>query len=200
MSVGFRPGPMPPSLRHAVRAGFATGLALPVIPGWTAEAIVLEPWLDAAAAAGAALVALLAPARDGAARRATVEARAAEDTAAADLFFDVAHHGDWEARLPDLVAAVGAACERRGLATLPPRPRGAGEPAANARAAALLEERARETGKDEHRQALLHAAVRWIDECGRDLSGVVEEGNFRRVFPFGAELAGEAEAALSRRA
>src|SRR5262249_3595656 len=80
-----------------------------------------------------------------------------------------------------------------GLAPLPPRAVGSGEPRVNARAAADLEEQALACDADEHRQALLHAAVRWIDEAGRDLGAVAREGNFRKVFPFGAEIAGEAE-------
>jgi hypothetical protein len=78
---------------------------------------------------------------------------------------------------------------------MPPRPIGPGEPPANSAAAARLEERAIELDGDEHRSAMLHAAIRWIDESGRDLAPVVREGNFGKVFPFGA-LAAEAEAAF----
>ena len=63
----------------------------------------------------------------------------------------------------------------------------------NSAATGRLEEMAQESGRDEHRAALLYAAARWIDESGRDLSLVVREGNFRTVFPFGS-LAQEAEA------
>lgn len=197
--VSWRVGPLPPVLALAARAGFASGLALPVLPGWTAEEPFLGALLDAAAAAGAAFVAALSPAPDPEARRCLVDARAAEDPAAADRFFEDVHHGDWASKLPALLASVRAACARRGLAALPPRPVGAGESGVNAAAAAFLEERARETEADEHRHALLHAAVRWIDESARDLSAVVVEGNFRKVFPFGTEIAAEAEAALRRR-
>jgi len=38
--------------------------------------------------------------------------------------------------------------------------------------------------------------VRWIDDSRRDLAAVAREGNFRKVFPFGPDIAGEAEAAL----
>ena len=72
---------------------------------------------------------------------------------------------------------------------LPPRAVGRREPPGNAAAAALLEERAELGGLDEHRTAQLQAAVRWIDESGRDLSAVAREGNFRKVFPFGGDLA-----------
>jgi hypothetical protein len=37
---------------------------------------------------------------------------------------------------------------------------------------------------------------RWIDDSRRDLAAVAREGNFRKVFPFGPDIAGEAEAAL----
>jgi hypothetical protein len=63
-------------------------------------------------------------------------------------------------------------------------------------AAASLEDRIRTAGADEHRVALLMAAVRWIDESGRDLTRIAREGNFRKVFPWGAELGREVEEAL----
>jgi hypothetical protein len=199
----FRPLPLlgggGDALRSAVSSGFAAGLVLPVIPGWTDEASVFEPLLDRAQESGAAFLSPVLPAADGEARRLAVEARAAAEPEAAERFFDQAHHADWSARLPGSLEAVRRACARRGLATLPPRAVGWGEPRVNARAAADLEERAIASDADEHRQALLHAAVRWIDEAGRDLGAVAREGNFRKVFPFGAEIAGEAEAALVRR-
>ncbi len=88
-------------------------------------------------------------------------------------------------------------CAARGLACLIPRPVGEFEPSANAAAAGRLEERANALfSLDEHRAALLHAAVRWIDESARDLAPIVAEGNFRKIFPFADEIAREAEAAL----
>ena len=194
--ASWRPGPLPPILAVAAAAGFASGLALPVIPGWTAEAALYEPLLDAAAAAGAVFVAALCPSADGEARRLAVEARAAADPSAADSVFERVHHGGWSAEVPEGQAAVCEAAARRGLLPLPPRPRGEGEPAANAMASALLEERAAQPSAGEHHQALLHGAVRWIDESGRDLSAVVREGNFRKIFPFGPEAAAQVEAAL----
>ncbi len=194
--VSWRPGPLPPILRVAAAAGFSSGLALPVIPGWTADASFYEPLLDAAAAAGAVFVMPLSPSADGEGRRLAVEARAAEDPAAADSFFERVHHGGWGAEVPRGQAAVREAAAGRGLLSLPPRPRGEGEPPANSRASALLEEKAALSMAGEHHQALMHGAVRWIDESVRDLSAVVREGNFRKVFPFGAEAAAQVEAAL----
>lgn len=194
--ASWRPGPLPPILEAAAGAGFASGLALPVIPGWTAEASFYEPVLDAAAAAGAIFVAAVSPASDGESRRLAVDARAEVEPSAADSFFERAHHAAWGDEVPQGLAGVRAAAARRGLLTLPVRPRGEGEPAANSSAAALLEERAARPAAGEHHQALLLGAVRWIDESGRDLAAVVREGNFRKVFPFGAEAAEEVEAAL----
>ena len=94
------------------------------------------------------------------------------------------------------LARVREACAARGLALLPPRPVGLGEPAGNAAASSRLEERADSAALDEHRAARLRAAVRWIDESGRDLAAVAREGNFRRVFPFDGDVAAEAESAL----
>jgi hypothetical protein len=194
----WRPGllSLPPILAIAARAGFSSGLALPVIPGWTAEASFYEPLLDAALAAGAVFVAALCPAGDGEARRMAVEARAESDPLAADSFFERVHHGGWVEEVPRGLAAVQGAVASRGLRALPVRPRGEREPAANSKAAALLEERAAQPAAREHHQALLHGAVRWIDESGRDLAALVREGNFRKVFPFGAEASDEVEAAL----
>lgn len=194
--ASWRPGPLPPILAKAAASGFSSGLALPVIPGWTAEASFYEPLLDAAAAHGAVFVAPLSPASDGEARRLAVEARADEDPSTTDSFFERVHHAGWGDDVPKALAAMREAVVRRGLRTLPARPRGEGEPAANSSAAAGLEERAALPAAGEHLQALLHGAVRWIEESGRDLSAVVREGNFRKVFPFGPEAAQEVEAAL----
>ena len=37
-----------------------------------------------------------------------------------------------------------------------------------------------------------------MDESGRDLATVASEGNFRKVFPFGGDVADAAESALRR--
>jgi hypothetical protein len=119
------------------------------------------------------------------------------DDAGAEGFFEAIHHGDWTRGLLERISAVRAACAARGLALLPPRPLGRGEPPGNSAAADRLEERAEISEAGEHRVALLHAAVRWIDEAGRDLSAVAREGNFSRVFPFSGEILAEAAASLA---
>ncbi|HEY6931018.1 MAG TPA: hypothetical protein VJA66_15195, partial [Thermoanaerobaculia bacterium] len=156
-------------------------------------------WIDAAvsdaAAAGARFVAPLMPVSDGPARRRIVEARAEVEPDAAEDFFDLVHHGGSFAAGDSVRNLLAAACRRANLSPFPYRARGPLEPAANAAVAARLEERAAES-RDEHRASLLQATARWIDEVGRDLSVVARDGNFRKVFPFGPELAREAEAIL----
>ncbi len=107
------------------------------------------------------------------------------------------HHGDWLGDSERAHARLKDAARARGLAVRPPRPRGEGEPASNAAASARLEELADTDTGSEHRAALLRAAVRWLDEVARDLSLVVAEGNFRKIFPFGGEIAPDVERALS---
>jgi hypothetical protein len=194
----WRPAARPPypGLAEASAAGFPCGALVPILPGWTAEEATLEALVGEAAAGGAVSVSPIVPALDGEARRSIVEAREAAEPGASETFFGLVHHSDWTAHLTDVIARFEADCASRGLATRPPRPVPEGAFAGNAAAAARLEERAGPLAPDEHRGALLLAAIRWIDESGRDLSAVAREGNFRKIFPFGGELALEAEAAL----
>jgi hypothetical protein len=188
-------GETPRRLSASRGAGISAGAVLPVVPGWTDGADFLDEWFSRAIAAGAEFVAAVSAAGEGEDRRVLVEARAEVEPESADAFFEKVHHGDWEEAVREGLRRFRDAARRRGLPAMPPRPIGSGEPAANSVAAARLEERAVELEADEHRAALLHAAARWIDESGRDLAPVVREGNFGKVFPFGA-LAAEAEAAF----
>jgi hypothetical protein len=188
-----------PGLREASSRGLACAVLLPLIPAWTAETESLVTLLLEAAAGGARSACALIPASDGESRRAIVEARGELDSEGADRFFELIHHGDWAARMTERLAEARALCRKHGLAVLPPRAVGRREPPGNAAAAAHMEERAELGELDEHRTALLQAAVRWIDESGRDLSAVAREGNFRKIFPFGGEVAAEAEIALGAR-
>jgi hypothetical protein len=182
-------------LAAPLAAGFAAGALLPIFPGWTDDRDFLDAWLATAAAAGAQFAAAIPATGGGEERRLLVEARASVEPEVADGFFEAVHHGDWAAASREGLRRFRDAAANRAMPAMPPRPIGAGEPAGNATAAARLEERAVAVEDDEHRFALLHAAVRWIDESGRDLASVVRDGNFRKVFPFGA-LAAEAEAAF----
>ena len=187
-----------PALRAARARGLVCGVLFPLIPDWTAEPAAIESLLGEAAAAGAGAATPLVPVADGEARRAIVEARSL-DGEAADVFFAAIHHREWVAGMAERLPAVRSRCAARGLGLLPPRPTGPREPAGNAAASARLEERAELEALPEHRAEALRAAVRWIDESGRDLAAVAREGNFRRVFPFDGDVAAEAEAALRLR-
>lgn len=191
-----RPEAAFPGLAAARAAGLRSAALFPYLPGWTGEAAAVEALVAAAADGGAEAITALAPSADGEGRRAIVEARSVAEPGQDERFFELVHHGDWAARLPDSLRRVREAAARRGLASLPPRPVGAREAASNAAASARLEELAELSGAGDHRVALLHAAVRFIDESGRDLASVEREGNFGRIFPFGEEIAKEAAAAL----
>jgi hypothetical protein len=183
-------------LETARDAGLEAAALFPFLPGWTDEPETVERLAVAARGGGAVSLTPIAPALDGEGRRAIVEARSSLDPSAGEAFFEIVHHGGWDERLGGRMAAARAAIERSGLRTTPPRPRGRGERAGNAAASERLEELADERESDEPRAALLYAAVRWIDGAGRDLAAVAREGNFRRIFPFGTEIAEAAEAAL----
>ena len=191
-----RPEAAFPGLAPARAAGLTCAALFPFLPGWTGEADAVEALVAVAKAGGAASVTALAPSADGEGRRGIVEARSVAEPAEGERFFDLVHHGDWSERLADRLEEVRKVVTRHGLAPMPPRPVGRLERPGNAAAAARLEELAERLEKDEHRAALLHAAVRWIDESRRDLSAVAREGNFRRIFPFSGEIAAEAESAL----
>ena len=190
-------GPFP-GLAAAGARRIARGVLFPLVPGWTAEPGAIEELLSAAVAGGAHSATPLLVEADGDSRRAIVEARG-QASPGDDGFFERIHHGDWIPRMAERLAGVRGRCAARGLAVLPPRPVGRRDPAGNAAASARLEELAELAEGEslaEHRAALLRAAVRWIDESGRDLAAVAREGNFRRVFPFDGDVATAAEAAL----
>jgi hypothetical protein len=180
----------------AVARGIPSGWVLPLVPGWTAAPEAIEEAARAAAAAGAGFLAPVPLADDGQVRRVAVEAASAASPEAAEGIFERVHHGACADELGEAHERLRDACVRAGLVTVPPRPVGLRESARNAAASGRLEERAQAAHRDEHRAALLHAAARWIDESGRDLAGIAREGNFGKVFPFGDDIAREAEDAL----
>jgi hypothetical protein len=192
------PGLEPPAARLAAALGHGipSGLILPLVPGWTATSEGIDEAVRAATAAGAGFLAPVPLADDGQVRRVAVEAAAASAPEASEGIFEIVHHGGSAEENGQAQERLREACERAGLASLPPRPVGMREPASNAAASGRLEEKAQAAASDEHRAALLHAAARWIDESGRDLGVIAREGNFPKVFPFVADIAQEAEEAL----
>ncbi len=189
-----------PDLDRLQATGSPCSALVPLVPGWTAEEGPIAEIAGRAAREGAVSLTGLVPAADGEGRRAIVEARSRYAPEEADRFFEVIHHGDWPDRVARSVAAARKTASDRGLAVLPPRPGSRGIPEGNRSAAARLEERAELSDPGEHRAALLHAAVRWIDESRRDLAAVRREGNFRKVFPFDGETREWVENALAESA
>jgi hypothetical protein len=186
-----------PSLAAAADAGITAAAVLPLIPAWTAGPDAWRELVEAAIASGAAAVVPVLPDLGGESRRAIVEARARVDEGeGADAFFEAIHHGDWSARLAEALENARALAASRGVSTISPRPRGRRQARASWTAASRLEELAELERRGEHEASLLHAAVRWIDESGRDLGAIAREGNFRRIFPWRGAVADEAEAAL----
>jgi len=185
-------------IRQLVRSALAAGYVFPLLPGWTSDRAAVLALVGEAREAGASFIAPVLPDRGGASRRTILEARAETAPSEAERIFGRVHHGDWEVELTQAFSWAVDAASQANIPAIPPRPRGRGEPAANAAAAARLEELAvaHSASADEHRAAMVRAAVRWIDGSGRDLAAVAREGNFGRVFPFGSELAREAERAL----
>ncbi len=184
------------ALEAALARGIPSGWIFPFVPGWTAEPSAVEELAARASAAGATFLSPVPLADDGQSRRVAVEAASAAAPERAEEFFERIHHGGSPSDLRGAWQHLRETCAREGLRLAPPRPVGLHEPAANAAAAARLEEKAQASFENEHRAALLHAAARWIDESGRDLAPIAREGNLPRVFPFGADLAREAEEAL----
>ena len=191
------PGPALLAALAAAAARVAAGVLLPVLPGWTAEAGFQDAAIAACRRAGARFVGGFPLPATGEVRRLVVAARTELEPGSEEEYFDRVHHGDWEGASAAGVSRLERQAGRAGLAPRPPRPRGPFAPAANAAAAARLEELAEAEDRDEHRAALLRAAVRWLDELHRDLRPIVAEGNFRKVFPFGADIAPEVERALT---
>jgi hypothetical protein len=185
-----------PALRAAREAGIVAAALYPFLPGWTGEPDAVESLADAACREGAASLTPVALALDGETRRAIVEAREATDPEGAPGFFELVHHGRWTDGMGERIARARASAEARGLRTMPPRPAGRSERPGNVAASAHLEELAERLESDEPRSALLYAAVRWIDGCGRDLAAVDRDGNFRKIFPFSGEAADAAEGTL----
>jgi hypothetical protein len=189
--------PAPEGLAGARERGFLAGVIVPLVPGWTCEVPALQDLIGRAEESGARFVAGVPAAEDGPGRRAVVEVRARLEPESPDEFFERVHHRDGRAETEDARARIREACGGRALSFGMPRPVGHLEPAANARAARQLEDKAEALfAQNEHRASLLHAAARWIEESGRDLAPIVVEGNFRKIFPFEDEIAREAEAAF----
>jgi hypothetical protein len=171
------------------------GLALPLVPGWTAETGFLRDFFARARAADAAFAVPVELSGDGASRAALHEDLSRQVPSLADAFFDRIHHADWEketARAAHLFAALAV---EAGIPSRAPRPCGTGEFPDNVRAIERLEVAADSSA--EPRASALRRAVRRIEELERDLGSLLAEGHGRLIFPTGSPELELLEAALS---
>jgi hypothetical protein len=162
---------------------FRAGVALPVIPGWTGEGDFLAAFLSRARDEGARFAVPLDIADSGVSRAAIHADFATAFPGGADSYFDLLHHGDWDALLAPARAQFPSMAQRLGLSPRVPRPVGRADFALNSRLIEELESRAETSG--EALAARLRGAARRVEDFGRDLSGLVAEGNLRLLFSAG---------------
>ena len=154
------------------------GVAVPLIPDWTASDEGVEAILASARAAGAAfLVSFELDAGDGATRAAIHADFAALRPDAADAFFDAIHHRPW-------TGAVRRGRERFRAGRLPwrvPAVAGTSDFAGNVRLVEAFESAA--DSEDEPLASRFLAAARRIEDLGRDVEDVARRGNLRLLWP-----------------
>ncbi|MGH9440802.1 MAG: hypothetical protein ACRD16_00850 [Thermoanaerobaculia bacterium] len=161
------------------RRGGKSGVALPLIPGWTGEPSFVRDFLARARSAGLDFVAPLEIDPDGHSRAAIHADFTERFPGDADSFFDRLHHRDWA---PESARALAAFADEARAAGVPPRaplPRGRGDYEANLLAREALEREADRTG--EPGASSLRGAARRIEDLGRDLEELTRQGNGRLV-------------------
>jgi len=158
-----------------------SGVALPLIPGWTGSESFLEEWLDEARAAGARFAVPFELAGEGASRAAIHADFARLHPPEADDFFDAIHHRDWETGVREARAFFRRAAAAVGIPGRVPAIAGSAEFAGNAR---LIEafEVAAETAEEPGASRFL-AAARRVEDFGRDIEEVARGGNLRLLWP-----------------
>jgi len=158
-----------------------SGVALPLIPGWTGSEAFLGEWLDAARAAGARFAAPFELAGDGATRAAIHADFARLHPGEADGFFDAIHHRDWETGVREARERFRRAASAVGIPARAPAIAGGAEFGGNAR---LIEafELAAETAEEPGASRFL-AAARRVEDFGRDIEEVARDGNLRLLWP-----------------
>jgi hypothetical protein len=155
-----------------------TGVALPVIPGWTDEPDCLAKLFSDLRASGATFVVPFTLDLAGPGRAALLEDSEAMGPAGSELF-DRLFHGGFDERVIAARARVVEAARASGLAIGVPMPRGAGEHASNLSARQALERAAAESADPSASE--LRRAARRIEEYRGDLGALFREGNGRLV-------------------
>lgn len=170
------------------------GIALAVLPGWTAESDYLEAFLPRAREAGVDFVAPFGVEGEGQGRAAIHADYSRENPAGADAFFNLLFHADWEARTHEGILRLREAAAKAGVATRVPRPPGAGEFRSNARVIEALESEAEDS--PEPFASELFRAARRIEDVNRNIEELVLRGNRRLLFPAGSRAGEVAERVL----
>jgi hypothetical protein len=158
-----------------------SGVALPLIPGWTAESSFLRVFLARARAAGVEFAAGFEVPLDGASRAAIHSDFAAKFPDRADDYFDELHHRDASAAAAGAWTTFAREAETAGIPVRAPLPRGRADFEANLRAREALEFEADRLG--EPSASVLRAASRRIEDFDRDLADLAKRGNGRLLFP-----------------
>jgi hypothetical protein len=166
---------------RSLRGRAVAGVVLPLLPGWTTEEPFLESFLSRARREGARFVAPLEVNATGASRAAILDDFAAQFPDKADAYFGRLYHADWAADIAEAKKAFFRIAASLGLESRAPAPRGRADFPANLRAIEALDRRADESPEPE--AARLRRAVRSIEDLGRDLQKVAEDGNVRLLFP-----------------
>jgi hypothetical protein len=187
--------------RLEARGEGKAGVALPLIPGWTAEPEFLRSFLARVRAARLDFAAPFEIALDGYSRSAIHADFSSRFPERSDAYFDELHHRDWSDELAR--ARLGFAEEARaaGVPARVPLPRGRRDFEANLRAREALDAEADRSSEPE--ASVLRSAARRIEDFGRDLAELARQGNSRLLVSPGTrewrvveEAIGEPKAAL----
>jgi hypothetical protein len=160
------------------------GIALALIPGWTARPEFLRDFLPRCRSRGLGFAVPLEMSLDGYSRSAIHADFAALYPDRADVYFDRLHHRDAASEIAEARAAFEEIASAVGISARAPMPRGTADYDSNLRAREALEREADRCG--EPRASLLRGASRRIEDFGRDVGELARQGNSRLLFPAGS--------------
>ena len=164
----------------AARDNGPSGVALPLIPGWTDEAEFLATFVRLARASGVDFATAFELSLDGASRAAIHSDYSSSFPDRADAYFDELHHRETAARVENGRVGFARRLEDAGIPVRVPMPRGSRDFEANVRACEALEAEADRVG--EPSASDLRAAARRIEDFARDLTDLAKHGNGRLLF------------------
>jgi hypothetical protein len=158
-----------------------SGVALPLIPGWTAEEEFLTGFFASALAARAMFAVPFEISADGPSRAAIHSDFARLHPDSADSFFHAIHHKDWDSGVAKARDRFRALSQSTELSSRVPTIFGRSDFEANVRVVDALEREA--DAADEPLASRLLAAARRLEDLGRDLTEIGREGNIRLLWP-----------------